>query len=208
MAQAINIYEKLTSVQADLKAPKNQFNSFGKYKYRNCEDILEALKPLLVKYKLTLTLSDSMQIVAERYYLTAMATLINSENPGEIITASAIAREPEIKKGMDSSQITGATSSYARKYCLSGLFAIDDTKDADSLNNNQSQEISTSQQKKLNDLISQINHFDPGRDAATGLIKYLKVPSLKAIPQDKFLQACSVLKTVLADTAQKQGVHA
>jgi hypothetical protein len=129
-----NINAKLQKVQAKLKAPKNQYNSFGKYKYRNCEDILEAVKPLLDEQGLTLTLSDYIVAVLEtnRTYVKAVATLTDGKDTLEVC---AYAREAETKKGMDDSQVTGATSSYARKYALNGLFLIDDTKDADSMDN-------------------------------------------------------------------------
>lgn len=126
----MNIYEKLIKVQSELKAPKNQRNNFGGYNYRSCEDILEAVKPLLKDHKLTLIIKDYVGNVGDRYYITAEATLIDIET-GETIKTQAQARESETKKGMDDSQITGTASSYARKYCLNGLFLIDDTKDAD-----------------------------------------------------------------------------
>lgn len=124
-----NINEKLTNIQKDLKAPKGQYNSFGKYKYRSCEDILEAVKPLLAANGCYLTLSDSVEFIGNRFYIRATATISDGEND---IRVSAMAREEETKKGMDGSQITGTASSYARKYALNGLFCIDDTKDADS----------------------------------------------------------------------------
>lgn len=135
-----NVYEKLMNIQAELKAPKNQYNEFGKYHYRSCEDILEGLKPLLKKYKATLTISDEIVQIGNRYYVKSTATLIDAENEvnfldGQgVISVSAYAREDEQKKGMDLSQLTGSTSSYARKYALNGLFAIDDTKDSDATN--------------------------------------------------------------------------
>lgn len=128
---SINIYEQLAIIQSVLKAPKGQTNDFGKYKYRSCEDILEAVKPLLDG--LVLTISDEMVQLGERYYVKATAKLASDE--GHYITNSAFARESLDKKGMDDSQITGATSSYARKYALNGLFAIDDTKDFDTMDN-------------------------------------------------------------------------
>lgn len=118
----------LTKIQQELKAPKNQRNNFGGYNYRSCEDILEALKPLLDKHDATLTISDEIVLVGDRYYVRATAKLVSEK---ETYTTSAYAREAENKKGMDESQITGTASSYARKYCLNGLFCIDDTKDAD-----------------------------------------------------------------------------
>jgi hypothetical protein len=128
------IYEKLLNIQNELKAPKSQFNAFGKYKYRNAEDILEAVKPLCFKYKATLTLTDEIVLIGERYYVKATATLTDIEKPEWKIWITAYAREEESKKGMDGSQVTGASSSYARKYALNGLFNIDDTKDSDSTN--------------------------------------------------------------------------
>lgn len=128
-----NVYLKLVEVQNKLKAPKNQFNKFGNYAYRNCEDILEALKPILLEVKAVVNISDEVVLVGERYYIKATVKFIDAET-GEVVEASAMAREEENKKGMDSSQLTGSTSSYARKYALNGLFAIDDTKDSDTTN--------------------------------------------------------------------------
>ena len=151
----MNIYEKLLNIQNELKAPKGQYNSFGKYKYRSCEDILEAVKPICKKYKTTLILSDEVVVLGngttqyikddgtetettirgQRFYIKATATLYDTENNNEQVWNqvwnTAYAREDENKKGMDGSQITGTASSYARKYALNGLFNIDDTKDAD-----------------------------------------------------------------------------
>lgn len=129
----MSIYEKLQIIQSELKAPKNQYNSFGKYKYRSCEDIQEGVKPLLEKTKTALTVSDEIIVVGERYYIKATATLHDSESEGKVVNI-AYAREEESKKGMDGSQVTGASSSYARKYALNGLFCIDDTRDGDSTN--------------------------------------------------------------------------
>lgn len=118
----------LSEIQAKLNAPKSQYNSFGKYNYRSCEDILSAVKPLLAEYGLTIILSDCVVLIGDRYYIEATATVSDGMNS---ISNKAYAREDETKKGMDGSQITGTASSYARKYALNGLFAIDDTKDAD-----------------------------------------------------------------------------
>lgn len=121
--------KELLDIQSELKAPKGQYNSFGKYKYRSAEDILEAVKPICVKHGCELTLSDEIVYVGDRYYIKATAKL---EREGSSpVTVTAYAREAETKKGMDESQITGTASSYARKYALNGLFCIDDTKDAD-----------------------------------------------------------------------------
>lgn len=126
--------KKLIAVQAALKAPKGQFNSFGGYKYRSCEDILEAVKPLLLEQGLQLTITDEPVEVGGRIYIKATATVTDGS---ETATVSGYAREAETKKGMDESQITGTASSYARKYALNGLFLIDDTKDADATNDHQ-----------------------------------------------------------------------
>ena len=126
------MFDKLLKIQSELKAPKGQYNKFSDFYYRSCEDILEAVKPLLKEQKLVLTLSDKIVLIGERYYVEATADLTDCESKMSI-QVKACAREPEIKKGMDSSQITGAASSYARKYALNGLFDIDDTKDADTL---------------------------------------------------------------------------
>ena len=120
--------DKLMRIQAKLKAPKGQRNTFGNYNYRSCEDILEAVKPLLAEEGCTLTLSDEIELIGDRYYIKATATLKSDK---EEIQVSAYAREEQAKKGMDSAQVTGATSSYARKYALNGLFCIDDNKDPD-----------------------------------------------------------------------------
>lgn len=127
------IQAKLLNIQRELKAPKNQRNDFGKYNYRSCEDILEALKPLLEKFKVCLYISDDLVEIGGRNYVKATVTIICIED-GSTITNTAFAREEETKKGMDGSQITGASSSYARKYALNGMFAIDDTKDSDFTN--------------------------------------------------------------------------
>ena len=124
--------KELLQIQSELKAPKGQFNDYGKYKYRSCEDILEAVKPILKKCNCTLLLSDSLVYVGDRYYIKATATLVNAE--GKSVSTESYAREEETKKGMDASQITGASSSYARKYALNGLLCIDDNKDSDTTN--------------------------------------------------------------------------
>lgn len=124
--------EKIVAIQSELKAPKGQYNSFGKYNYRSCEDILEGVKPLLAKHGLVLTIQDSIDLIGDRFYVKATATITDGK---EELSTSAYARESLDKKGMDASQVTGATSSYARKYALNGLLAIDDTKDADTMDN-------------------------------------------------------------------------
>ena len=130
----MELKEKLMLIQSELKCPKDQFNSFGKYHYRSTESILEGLKSLLLKYKATLIISDEIVQIGDRYYVKATAELVDAEKEIETIISTGYAREEETKKGMDSSQITGSASSYARKYALNGLFAIDDTKDSDATN--------------------------------------------------------------------------
>lgn len=124
--------ERVIAVQSQLKAPKNQRNDFGGFNYRSCEDILEAVKPLLKAEGLCLTITDDIVMLGDRYYVKATATLTDGERS---LPNQAFAREPEERAKMDGSQVTGAASSYARKYALNGLLAIDDTKDADALNN-------------------------------------------------------------------------
>lgn len=140
----MNLYEKLLNIQSKLKAPKGQFNKFGNYKYRSCEDILEALKPLLYEHKAAVTLSDEVKQIGNRYYIEATATFIDIEK-SEKIEVKALAREDENKKGMDLAQVTGSVSSYARKYALNGLFAIDDNKDSDYTNTHGKEEVLNAQ---------------------------------------------------------------
>ena len=135
----------LRKIQTELKAPKGQYNSFGKYNYRSCEDILEAVKPLLEKNKATVYITDDVVLVGDRVYVKATATFTDAE--GKSISVSAFAREPSERKGMDPSQITGATSSYARKYALNGLFLIDDNKDTDTDENRNEAEERAKQDK-------------------------------------------------------------
>lgn len=154
----MELREKLMLIQNELKAPKSQWNNFGKYNYRSCEEIMEAVKPLAFKYKAMVTITDELQQIGDRYYILAIATIYDVESD-KSMQATSYAREPETKKGMDSSQITGSTSSYARKYALNGLFAIDDTKDSDATNTHGKQATEPVQGKRLdqtsNDLITE-----------------------------------------------------
>lgn len=165
------IYEKLLNIQSELKAPKNQTNNFGRYNYRSCEDILEAVKPILKKEKCVVIVNDEIEQVDNRFYVKATVSLVDVES-GEIIASSAYAREEENKKGMDSSQVTGASSSYARKYALNGLFAIDDTKDSDVTNSGEENESSASQQSLIKQQIGEISKVKGiGFDKLTEVIK-------------------------------------
>lgn len=148
--------KELIAIQSELKAPKSQFNKFGGYKYRKAEDILEAVKPLLAKQKCTLIITDDVVLIGNRIYVKATATIKNEK--GECETTNGWAREEESKKGMDGSQITGASSSYARKYALNGLFAIDDNADSDTTNDGQQQ---TQQQAQTQAQQTASNQFNP-----------------------------------------------
>lgn len=160
----------LAKIQAELKAPKNQFNSFGKYNYRNCEDILEAVKPLLKKFDAVLTVSDSIEAIGGRIYVKATAKFKAADGTNE--EAAAFAREAENKKGMDEAQLTGSTSSYARKYALGGLFCLDDTKDADS--NSCTEQQREQPRKNAPQQSSNGNQSNPSKDANAEHYKAIK----------------------------------
>ena len=138
----MNIYEKLSAIQVTLKAPKNQRNIFGKYNYRSLEDIMEGLKPLLLAHSCAVIISDELMLIGDRYYIKATASLVNSED-NERVSCSAFAREASNQSGMHDAQLTGSTSSYARKYAVNGLFAIDDIKDPDTMDNTELKSEST-----------------------------------------------------------------
>ena len=148
----------LGAIQAKLNAPKNQTNKFGGYDYRSCEDVLQAVKPLLAENHAVLRLEDELVLIGDRYYVRATATL---DVNGESVSTTAYAREADAKKGMDASQVTGATSSYARKYALNGLFCIDDNKDADTDENTSMRQAVQKQEQKPS--------AKPEMDAATNV---------------------------------------
>ena len=189
----MNIYEKLLKAQVELKAPKGQYNSFGKYKYRSCEDILEALKPVLNKFKLTLFIKDDVVEVNTRNYVKATIILVNIEKPDEIIEISALAREEETKKGMDGSQITGASSSYARKYALNGMFMIDDTKDSDSTNTHGKDKTEQEKVKDFlnsrNGMIEKLSEYVKG-DKLERMLKNYGVNELFEMKDEQLKDAC------------------
>lgn len=183
----MNIREKLANVQKELKAPKNQFNSFGKYNYRSCEDILEVAKPLCIDNGLVLTVSDEVVNIGERYYIMSVAKVTDIEDGTDVVT-SAFARESSEKKGMDDSQITGTASSYARKYALNGLFCIDDIKDADT-DEHKGQQPTSSDDTKIT--VKMLEEMATSKNVTTKqlLDKYLKetgkkCDDLKFLPQD------------------------
>lgn len=177
------LYKKVQEIQTHLKAPKNLYNSFGKYKYRNAEGICEAVKPLLAEHGLILTLSDELVAVGERYYVKATATICS--NAEEKLSVSAFARESFDKKGMDDSQITGTASSYARKYALNGLFLLDDTKDADTdeysnENNRKMETVSKEQLEELKQLCKEADREE------SYIAKSMGVKTLAELPAEKF----------------------
>ena len=190
----MNVYEKLIAIQSELKAPKSQYNNFGKYAYRNCEDILEALKPILKEHKSTIYISDEIVTVLERFYVKATVTFIDAET-GESITNTAYAREEESKKGMDGSQVTGASSSYARKYALNGMFAIDDTKDSDFTNTTTKVDnsgLSEAQIKWLLAIASKVNIS--ADDVKIVVAKSFGVQDLRKMNKQQYDEICSRLE--------------
>ena len=190
----MNVYEKLIAIQSELKAPKSQYNNFGKYAYRNCEDILEALKPILKEHKSTVYISDEIVTVLERFYVKATVTFIDVET-GESITNTAYAREEESKKGMDGSQVTGASSSYARKYALNGMFAIDDTKDSDFTNTTikgDNPGLSEAQIKRLLAIASKVNIS--ADDVKIVVAKSFGVQDLRKMNKQQYDEICSRLE--------------
>jgi len=161
----MKLYEKLSFIQSKLNVPKSQYNKFGNYNYRSCEDIVEAVKPLLSENGLTMTITDELVHIGDRYYIKATVTVIDTET-GDKHEVTGYAREAENKKKMDVSQITGATSSYARKYALNGMFAIDDTKDSDATNQHGKDEKKPSEQGIDQQTIAAIMSFVKRSDKA------------------------------------------
>ncbi|QBX26349.1 essential recombination function protein [Streptococcus phage Javan318] len=230
---ANTIYKKLLNIQRDLKAPKGQYNNFGKYSYRNAEDIMEALKPLLVENNaITYVEDDTIEYIGQRYYLVATISFVDIET-GEKITVKARAREEENKKGMDGSQITGAASSYARKYALSGLFLIDDNKDADSdeyhKQNNQQKTKQQGQQQQGNqqareqnqvryidniqyqEIIKNVEEFAtikgaPFDTVANFVLSKYQIDDFHQVPVDGYNIVMEYLTTQIQKAYEKQGV--
>ena len=172
----------LFQIQNELKAPKGQFNKFGGYKYRSCEDIMEALKPVLLKHKANMFITDDLIMVGERYYLKATVTLTLED--ATCYKTSAFAREEETKKGMDASQITGSASSYARKYALNAMFAIDDTADADATNTHDKEDKLTSEQ--ASEIMRLIALTETEQDK---LLAYFKVDSIYKLPYQQVVKS-------------------
>ena len=214
-----NVLKKLFEIQQELKVPKNQRNTFGNYNFRNCEDIMEASKPVCKKHNCLLTCSDEVSQIGDRYYVEATATLYDLDSE-ESITAKASAREEETKKGMDASQITGASSSYARKYALNGLLQLDDNKDADTnefakqqksqstakKNTNKpeskAEPITDEQVKKIHTLFSKIEKMEnqvfknfTNSEAKTKVYETYKVKSSKELTKAKAIKIIELLES-------------
>jgi len=182
--------EILNNIQKKLKAPKGQHNNFGNYDYRSCEDILEAVKPLLGEAILTLT--DDVVMIGDRFYVKAFATIKYKE---ESITVSSLARESLEKKGMDAAQITGAASSYARKYALNGLFLIDDTKDADTKDNVSDVSPEHIDEKQISQIVDFLAEIGTGAEAK--FLKYMGVEKIEDITKPNFAKAIKALEAGL-----------
>lgn len=195
MTKEKSIHDVLHDMQTTLKAPKNQFNKFGNYKYRSCEDILEGVKGVLPKGAYV-TLSDEIVDISGRIYVKATATLAYN---GDVIQVPSYAREPVSKKGMDESQVTGASSSYARKYALNGLFCIDDTKDADTSESKEQEKAAAPKQQKINhdELFDRIKK-QVNEAATLDVLQYVwsgfttELNQIKSASADKFLELVKI----------------
>ncbi|MFQ5976107.1 MAG: ERF family protein [Candidatus Hydrothermarchaeales archaeon] len=176
---------KLINIQKELKAPKTQTNTFGKYRYRSCEDILEAVKPLCAEQGVLLYITDRVKEIGSRVYVEAVASLFYKE---EHFSVSAYAREAEVKKGMDEAQITGACSSYARKYALNGLFLIDDTKDPDTQDNTDEGYID---EKQLNTIRDYVDNKNVDKEK---FLEYMGIDSIEKMPKSKYQKAVAALE--------------
>lgn len=211
--EKMTIYKKLLEIQTKLNVPKNQFNKFGGYYYRNAEDIQNALKPLLAEQDCTAFFEkDVIEQVGERYYLVATFKLVDI-NTSETITVEARAREEEKKKGMDGSQITGGASSYARKYALNGLFLIDDAKDADSNEYHKEQNQNANQQTQyINDAqvqqiynginqLAQMTNKDPNY-VANGIMQNYHINDFHAVPSEFFNEVVNYIKSLMPQQNQ------
>ena len=211
--EKVTIYKKLLEIQTKLNVPKNQFNKFGGYYYRNAEDIQNALKPLLAEQDCTAFFEkDVIEQVGERYYLVATFKLVDV-NTSETITVEARAREEEKKKGMDGSQITGGASSYARKYALNGLFLIDDAKDADSNEYHKEQNQNANQQTQyINDAqvqqiynginqLAQMTNQDPNY-VANSIMQNYNINDFHAVPSEFFNEVVNYIKSLMPQQKQ------
>lgn len=192
--------QRLINIQQKLKVPKSQTNSFGGYKYRNCEDILEAIKPLLAENKLLLLLNDEIVYVEGRFYVKAIATLLDEQGK-QIAQTSAFAREEESKPKMDGSQVTGSSSSYARKYALNGLFAIDDTKDSDTTNKGDKPEETKEPETPAADNDIDLIEGLKACDTIANLIQYKSLHLHQVSDKAKFLKVFAEVTNQIKKTA-------
>lgn len=198
----MNLTEKLSNIQQKMKAPKNLKNSFGNYNYRNVEGILEAFKPFEAEFKVALTIMDSIEMFGDRVYIRATAILMDCESE-EKVSATAFAREAPVKKGMDDSQITGSTSSYARKYALNGLFLLDDTKDTDSDeygdesgNKNQAKNSrKKDNDNKIEELLKELNDVGKRKGVGMEFVKK-KYPNITSVKELSELQLKAVIEDI------------
>lgn len=196
----LTLIQKLSAIQLELKAPKNQRNNFGGYNYRSAEDILEAVKPLAIKHGALVNITDDIITVGNRIYVKACVRLMNLDNISEVIETTAMAREEETKKGMDGSQITGAASSYARKYALNGMFAIDDTKDSDATNDHGKGQ-ATAAPKTASDLLGQPKKPQVNPKYRKAWAEYIAIPDNTGV--DKGVLATN-FKKLCVEATKKQ----
>ena len=196
----MGIQEKLMNIQYELKCNKSQYNSFGRYAYRSSEDILEAVKPLLYKYKATLVINDDIVLIGDRFYVKATSKITDIET-GECVESTAFAREDESQKGMSSAQVTGSVSSYARKYSMNALFAIDDNKDADSTNTHNKDikpnmtPVSGLSEAQIKRLLAIGNKSGFNKDTIVKTVKKLYGCELKDMTREQYNEVCNRLES-------------
>ena len=196
----MGIQEKLMNIQYELKCNKSQYNSFGRYAYRSSEDILEAVKPLLYKYKATLVINDDIVLIGDRFYVKATSKITDIET-GECVESTAFAREDESQKGMSSAQVTGSVSSYARKYSMNALFAIDDNKDADSTNTHNKDikpnmtPVSGLSDAQIKRLLAIGNKSGFNKDTIVKTVKKLYGCELKDMTREQYNEVCNRLES-------------
>lgn len=201
-----NLLSKLQKIQREMKAPKNLYNKFGNYSYRNAEGILESFKPYGEKYKVALTVSDDVVVVGDRYYIKATATLFDTESDSTI-SNSAFARESFDKKGQDDSQITGTASSYARKYALNGLFLLDDTKDADTdefHEETKKKAESVKDKKATKEQIEEIKKLTPEEKVLNAMLGYYQVKKLEDLTETQATEAIARRKQSTEGAAKNE----
>ena len=196
----MGIQEKLMNIQYELKCNKSQYNSFGRYAYRSSEDILEAVKPLLYKYKATLVINDDIVLIGDRFYVKATSKITDIET-GECVESTAFAREDESQKGMSSAQVTGSVSSYARKYSMNALFAIDDNKDSDAINTHGKDikpnmtPVSGLSEAQLKRLLAIGNKSGFNKDTIVKTVKKLYGCELKDMTREQYNEVCNRLES-------------